>query len=180
MGLSVSLFDIFAAEGQIPEGVNSEKLWGSTVKDCVERKASYSDLSHKKCWPLASWNTAVFRCTEILLACHMLTNASLEWPLGVRLKSGSWGLTFTWLINFYFNIFEFLQEHDRSFWWFHYSVKATSNLRNPDPWGINTGVLEPSSLVAYWLGFCAFTAVESLVQSLVGELRSRKLHGAAK
>ena len=36
-----------------------------------------------------------------------------------------------------------------------------------------------SSLVAWWLGFQAFTAV-ARVQSLVGELRSCKPHGAAK
>ena len=33
--------------------------------------------------------------------------------------------------------------------------------------------------MAWWLGFWAFTAVAQ-VQSLVGELRSRKLRGAAK
>ena len=36
-----------------------------------------------------------------------------------------------------------------------------------------------NSLVAYWLGFQAFTAV-SQVQSLVGELTPHKLHCAAK
>ena len=36
-----------------------------------------------------------------------------------------------------------------------------------------------SSLVAQWIGLCAFTAV-SWVQSLVRELRSYKLHGIAK
>lgn len=54
MGLSVSLFfNIFFTVGQIPKGVNNEKLSGSTVEDCVKMKANYSDLSHKKCWPLA-------------------------------------------------------------------------------------------------------------------------------
>ena len=36
-----------------------------------------------------------------------------------------------------------------------------------------------SSLVAWWLGFWAFTAM-ARVQSLVGELRSHKPCGAAK
>ena len=36
-----------------------------------------------------------------------------------------------------------------------------------------------SSLVVYWLGFSTFTAMVQ-VQSLVGELRSYKPHGAAK
>ena len=54
MELSVSLFfNILVTVGQIPKGVNNEKLSGSTVEDCVEMKANCSDLSHKKCWPLA-------------------------------------------------------------------------------------------------------------------------------
>lgn len=54
MGLSVSLFfNIFVTVGQIPKRVNNEKLSGSTVEDCVKMKANYSDLSPKKCWPLA-------------------------------------------------------------------------------------------------------------------------------
>ena len=36
-----------------------------------------------------------------------------------------------------------------------------------------------NSLVVQWLGLCAFTA-RAQVRSLVGELRSRKLHGAAE